>query len=255
MNTTVTTDGAQTTETGTGRRGSTVLLAAGVIVGTALVLWGLDRLARWGAEALLARDIQINTGVTERPDVHLHGLFFLPQVIQGRYDDVEITLHGLRSAPLEIDRVHAELRGVHLTFHDVLTQDVGAVYVERTQEVATLSYADINAYLDSTGRQVRIDGAPAGEVQLTGSVEVLGREFSASALADIEIHDGDLVVTPSQLDTGTVIDQPSRLLLRQRFTFVVPMDPLPFGQALTELHLDEDGMTVDVRGSGVLVRP
>jgi hypothetical protein len=236
-------------------RRSTLLLAASVAVGVLLVLWGADRLARWAAEGLLARNVQLSTGVLERPEVKVHGAFFLPQLIGGRYDRVEIVVDDLRAGPLRIERVEAELNGVHVPFHDLLTQDVDTVYLEQTREVATLTYEDLNTYLEATGRPVRLDGAPDGELQLTGSVEVLGRRLSASARAVVQADDGDLAVLPTQIDTATLLDDASRLLLRQRFTVVVPLDPLPFGQELTDVETGESRVTVVARGSGILLTP
>ena len=240
---------------GRGPRRSTLLLAASVAVGVVLVLWGADRLARWAAETVLARNIQIATGVFDRPEVDVHGTFFLLQVISGRYERVEIVLGDLRAGPLRIEHIRADLTGVHVPFHDVLTQDVDIVHIEQTRQVATLRYDDLNTYLDATGRALRIDGAPDGEVLLTGSVEVLGRRLSASARAVVDAEGGDLAVQPTQVDTRTFLDGTSRLLLRQRFTVVVPMDPLPFGQTLTDVETGGDHVTVDARGSGIVLTP
>ncbi|WP_236832947.1 DUF2993 domain-containing protein [Blastococcus sp. KM273128] len=247
--------------TATGGRGwrwprrSTLLLAASVAVGVLLVLWGTDRLARWAAEGLLARNVQLTTGVLTRPEVEVHGTFFLPQLLGGRYERVDILVEDLRAGPLRIEQVDSELTGVHVPFHDLITQDVDVVYLERTREVATLTYEDLNRYLEATGRPLTLEGRPDGEAVLTGSVEVLGRRLSASARAVIEAEGGDLAVQPTQIDTATFLDEASRLLLRQRFTVVIPMDPLPFGQELSGVGIGADRVTVEAGGSGVVVTP
>jgi len=236
------------------RRG-TVVLAVTVLLGTALLLWGADWAARWGAESLLARSIQSATGVDDRPQVHVHGTFFLPQVVRGRYGDVEITVDDLTTGPLRIRRVHAQLTGVRLSFHDVLTRQVGPVVIEKSREDATLGYGDLNRYLKATGRSIRIGAAPDGQAKLTGTVTVLGHSISASALARFAPKDGDLAVTPTRLDTDTPLDKASQLLLGQRFSFVVPLDPLPFGQQLTGIRPGKDGVGITARGSAVVVQP
>jgi len=236
-------------------RRETVLLAATVLLGTALLLWGADWAARWGAESLLARSIQSATGVDQRPVVTVHGTFFLPQVVRGRYGDVEITVDDLTAGPLQIQRVHARLTGVRLSFHDVLTRQAGPVVVEKSREDATLDYDDLNRYLKATGRPIRIAAGPDGQAKLTGTVTVLGHPVSASALARFAPKDGDLAVTPTQLDTDTPLDRASELLLGQRFGFVVPLDPLPFGQQLTSIRPGKKGVAVTARGSVVVVQP
>jgi hypothetical protein len=236
-------------------RPSTVALVASMLVSAGLLLWGADLLARWGAESLIARHAQAATGVLERPSVDIHGRFFLPQVLSGRYEEVEVTVDDLVSGPLRIERLDAELRGVRLTFHDLLLQKNVPIYVESSRERATLTYEHVNHYLDVTGRQVRIDAAPQGRARLTGTVEVFGREVSASAIAVLEAADGELLVRPSELDTDTDLDAASRLLLRQRFSFVVPMDPLPYGQQLTGIVPSDAGIVVEAEGTDIVANP
>lgn len=242
---------------GRGRRPArgTVAVAASVLLGIVLLLWGSDWAARWGAQSLLARTVQSATGVPDRPTVHLHGTFFLPQVVRGRYDDVEITLHGLTDGPLRIDSVHADLYGVHVPFHDVLVRDVGPVPIDRSAEQAFLTYADLNRYLKATDRPVRLEQAPGGQTELTGTVRILGHSVSASARARLSVDNGALQVSPTQLDTNTALDAASKVLLGRRFSFTVPLDPLPFGQQLTSVQPRGDGVEVTAQGHDVVVRP
>lgn len=234
-------------------RATTVGMGLTFLLGTVLLLWGADLLARWGAENILARNIEEATGVPTRPEVDVHGTFFLPQVVQGRYDDVEITVRDLTSGPLRIAEVHARLSGVHVSFHDVLVQEPDPVWIEESVEEAFLSYEDLNRYLDATGRPVTVAGA-GDEVQLTGTAEVLGEPVSASTLAALSFDDGALVVRPTEVDTDTALDPASSLLLGQRFSFLVPLDPLPFGQQLTGVQATDSGLVVRARGDGVVLR-
>jgi hypothetical protein len=223
------------------------------VVATALLLWGADLLARWGAENLLARNIEEATGVPTRPSVDVSGTFFLPQVVQGRYDDVVITVRDLRSGPLRIEEVRARLAGVHVSFHDVLMQEPDPVWIENSVEEALLTYEDLNRYLDATGRPVTLDAA-GDEVRLTGTAEILGQRVSASTRAQLAVEDGALAVRPTELDTDTPLDPASSLLLGQRFTFVVPLDPLPFGQQLTDVEVTGSGLLARARGDDVVLR-
>lgn len=235
-------------------RAATVGMGLTFLLGTALLLWGADLLARWGAENLLARNIEEATGVPTRPEVDVHGTFFLPQVVQGRYDDVEITVRDLTSGPLRIAEVRARLSGVHVSFHDVLLQEPDPVWIEESVEEAFLGYEDLNRYLDATGRPVTVAGA-GDEVQLTGTAEVLGESVSASTRAALSFDDdGALVVRPTEVDTDTALDPASSLLLGQRFSFLVPLDPLPFGQQLTGVQATGSGLVVRARGADVVLR-
>lgn len=255
-----TTTGDQDATPGGGKSGrrnrlATFALAVTVVLGTALLLWGGDFLARVGAESLLARNIQAATGAAARPQVHVRGLFFLPQVVRGRYDRVDITIEGLESGPLRIDRLDTELTGVHLSFHDVLVQNSVPVPIEETVEHATLTYDDLNHYLKATGRPLTVESAPDGEARLTGTIKILGQTVSASTRAALGAQDGALSVRPTQLDTATPLDRASELLLSQRFRFLVPLDPLPFGQQVSTIQPTAQGIRVIAGGVNVVVRP
>ncbi len=122
--------------------------------------WGADALARLGAEALLARNIQNATGVSEPPVVEVRGFAFVPQVVRGAYNEVDVTTRGITSGPLRIERVDSQLFDVRVPFHDVLVQDIRRVGIGRSVEDVTLRFDDLNAYFDATGRPLQL--APAG---------------------------------------------------------------------------------------------
>lgn len=234
---------------------STVLLAASVVLGTALLLWGADALARWTAERFVARQVEASTGVLQRPSVEVHGTFFLPQMFGGRYERVQISVEDVRSGPLRLERVTADLTGVHVPFADLVRSNPAAIYIERSRERATLTFDDINHYLDVTGRPVSVRGGPGDELVLSGTAEVLGQQVSASSRVVLGVEDGALTVRPTELETGTDLDGASRLLLRQRFSFRVPLDPLPFGQQIVDLVPGQTAVEVEARGTGVVVQP
>jgi LmeA-like phospholipid-binding len=218
--------------------------------------WGADALARMGAEALLARNIQNATGVSEQPIVHVRGFAFVPQVVRGAYDEVQITTRGVSSGPLRIDQVDSQLFDVRVPFHDVLVQDIRRVGVGRSLEDVTLRYADLNAYFRATGRPLQLAPAENGQVHTTGSVDILGRTVSVRATEQLSVADETLRITPRQIDTGvTNLDQASRLLLGQRLSLTVPLGTLPFGHQLTEVTTDADGVRLRAEGAGIVVQP
>jgi len=110
-----------------------LLQVLGLIVVVALLLWGADTLARIRAETLLSRNIQDATGVEVPPEVDVHGIFFLPQVIRGVYSEVHVTTEGVTGGPLRIDRVESQLSDVRVPFHDVLVRDIRRVGIGRSE--------------------------------------------------------------------------------------------------------------------------
>ncbi|TQN41217.1 DUF2993 family protein [Blastococcus colisei] len=234
-------------------RAATVASVAGVVLGVLLLLWGADWLARRAAETLVARTLQEQTGTFDRPSVKVRGPFFLPQVLRGRYAEVDIVMHGVSSGPLRIETVEAELRDVYLSFHDLLYRNTDQLVIAETEAEALLTYEDLNRYLEMTGRPLTVEDAASGELRVTGSVDVLGATLDASADAAIGADDGALVVEPTRIGGVDGLDRVSELLLGQRFTFRVPLDPLPFAQEITDIELVESGVVVDVAGSWIIV--
>ncbi|MCV2490371.1 DUF2993 domain-containing protein [Geodermatophilus sp. YIM 151500] len=230
------------------------VLLVSAVIGVAVLLWGGDRLARDVAERLVAREVQRVTGTFATPQVQVHGASFLLQAVRGRYDRVDVTARGLSSGALRLDRVEATLTGVRVPFRDLLLRDPDVLVVEETVERALLSYPDLNRYLQFTSRPYTVRPAddPA-EVEITGTVQVLGRNYDATVDAGLGAEGGALTVTPSRVDTGSDLDAAAELLLGERFTFLVPLDPLPFGQVVTDVAVEEDGVLVRAAGEDVVV--
>lgn len=237
------------------RQRRTIALALSVVLGTTLLVWGADWLARLGAQSLLSSSIAEYTGSRDSPTVRIRGNFFLPQVIRGRYDHVEVAMDSISDGPLRLESLTADLYGVHLPFHDILVGHSNSVLIDRTHEAALLRWEDLNSYLQFTGRTARIEPTGDGKVLLTATTSVLGSSVSASAEAELSAQDGGIAVQPRRLQTQSPIDSASELLLGQRFTFIVPLDPLPFGQVITEIGVRDDGLLVQAEGVNVVIVP
>ena len=218
--------------------------------------WGADAMARVGAEALLARNIQNATGVSEPPVVDVRGVAFVPQVVRGAYNEVNVTTRGITSGPLRIDRVDSQLFDVRVPFHDVLVQDIRRVGVSRSIEAVTLRYEDLNAYFDVTGRPLRLAPAENGEARLTGVVDVLSQQVQVNATVTLSVANETMRITPRQINTGnTTLNQASRLLLGQRLALTVPLGTLPFGHQLTSAAASPDGIQLRAEGAAIVVQP
>ncbi|TYP89565.1 DUF2993 domain-containing protein [Blastococcus xanthinilyticus] len=236
-----------------GRRGAAI--AAGILLGIVLLLWGADLLARRAAEGLVAQALQEHTGTVEEPAVTVRGAFFLPQVLRGRYDEVEIAMEDVSSGPLRIQSVEARLGDVYLSFHDLLHGNTDRLLIAGTEAEAFLSYDDLNRYLDLSGRPLALDAADPGELQVTGSADLLGRRVEATADVELGADGGALVVEPREFGGVPGLSGVSELLLGERFSFRVPLDPLPFAQRITDVRPVDDGVLVDVAGDWVVLEP
>jgi hypothetical protein len=227
-----------------------------VIGVVAVLLWGADTLARVGAQSLLARNIQDATGVEVLPEVDVHGILFLPQLIRGAYSDVHVTTLGVTSGPLRINRVESGLSDVRVPFHDVLVRDIRRVGVGRSVENFDLTYEDLNAYFAATGRRFELAPGPNGTVRLTGIVDIANQNVPVSADATLSVEDDVLRISPESLDTGSgSLRAASRLLLGKRLRLIVPLGTLPFGHRLTGVRADSEGLHLTAEGTGIVIQP
>jgi hypothetical protein len=229
-----------------------------VIFVTAVFLlgWGTDALARIGAEGLLARNIQNATGVEDPPTVTVRGFAFVPQVVRGAYNEVEVKTRGITSGPLRIERVQSQLFDVRVPFHDVLVQDIRRVGIGRSTEDVTLRFEDLNAYFEATGRPLQLTPTAGDGLLVTGVVDVLNQRVQVRATVSLSVANEALRVTPSQIDTGTTtLNQAGRLLLSQRLALSVPLNTLPFGHQLTSVAVSTDLIHLRAEGRALIVQP
>lgn len=233
-----------------------VILIVTALVAVALLLGAADPLARSAAESLISRELQRLTGTDRLPEVESHGSSFLVQALRGRYDRVDVTVRGLSSGSLRIERLDAELSGVRLPFSELVRRNPSVLAVETASTEALLVYEDLNRYLEFTGRPYTVrPGRDVHEVEITGEVQVLGRDYAVSVDAVLGAESGALTVSPVRLQTGTDLDRPAELLLAQRFTFRVPLDPLPFGQRVTNIAARRGGVVVRTDAGTMILRP
>lgn len=229
-------------------------VALGVIV--CLLAWALDTAARLGAESLLERDIQEATGVAERPEVQLGAGPFLSQVIRGAYAEADVEVSGVRTGPLEIERIQAHLEDIRLPLQDLLLRDIRRVAIGRSDDVVILRFDDLNNYFENTGRALRLTAEDDQQVQLSGSFDVLDQTVPVTASVELTVDGTQLRVTPSDIDTGGVaLSEAGRLLLDQRIALTVPMDSLPLGSQLTGLEISPEELRITATSSEITLRP
>ena len=233
-----------------------LLQTLGLIGVVALLLWGADTMARIGAQTLLSRNIQDATGVEVPPEVDVHGIFFLPQMIRGAYSDVHVITQGVTGGPLRIGRVESQLSGVRVAFHDVLVGDVRRVSIGDSVEDLDLTYEDLNAYFAATGRRLVLAPGRDGAVRITGNLEVANQTVPLSADATLSVEGDALRISPESFHTGSgSFDAASRYLLGKRLHLLVPLGTLPFGHNLTGVRADPEGLHLTATGTDVLLEP
>lgn len=224
-----------------------------LVVLLCLLGWGLDWGGRIAAQSVIARSVQRAEHLSERPSVHLRGTFLLPQVVTGRYSEVDITARGVRRKNLRLASVTARLSGVRVALHDVVTDRISTIFVEHSHETVVLTYRDLDRFIAANGSRITVSAGSSGQLKLTGHTTVLGRTVALSADARVAVVPGYLEITPTQLDTGTSVDDATRLLLGQRVTVAIPLASLPFGQHVTSTRAGATRLTVRAAGRDIVL--
>jgi LmeA-like phospholipid-binding len=230
-----------------------VVATVGLLLLGALVV-AADRGGAWLSARLIADQVQAGEHLTQRPEVRVAGTPFLPQLIRGRYQAFDVRARDLRSGPLPLADVDATVSGVRLPLADIVSGSVSRVAADQVRARVLVRYADLDPLLADRNLKV----SPAGDaLRVTGTARVLGRDLAASALSDVAVRDGQLVVTARKIETGNGLADSalSALASGRRFDFTVPAADLPFGLRLDGVRVQPDGLALTAQGHAVELSP
>jgi hypothetical protein len=208
-----------------------------------------DRVSLNLSQRAVATQLKVSGSLSTKPSVTVHGFPFLTQAFHGRYDDVDVTATDVTAGGGRLSRLDVNLRGVHVPLGDALAGSVSTVPVDRLRATVLLSYDDMAAQL----RDRRLAVSPAGDqVRVTGSVTVLGRTVTASAISSVALSGEDIVVTAKRFEVGNAAaDRAVSAALGNRFDFVIRVGQLPYGLQISSLRVEPAGVvaTADARNT------
>lgn len=216
-------------------------LTVSLLVLLALLLVA-DRVGASLASNAVAAEVQSSTRSSSEPEVDVTGFPFLTQALAGRYDRVEVGATDVPAGDLVLSRLDATLTGVQLPLSDALSGSVDRVPVEAVQARALVGYSELARRAGD--RQLTV--APAGDrVRVTGSVEVLGRTISATAVSRVEVVEGELVVTAEAYEVGSeAADDLLARALGDRLDLRIPVTGLPYGLQVSGVEIEPAGVVV-----------
>lgn len=221
-----------------------------------LVLLGLavaaDRIGLVIAERSVATQLQNSGSLSSRPDVSIAGFPFLTQALAGEYDDVELSAVNVSAGGGRLTQLTASLSGVHVPLSDALSGSVDAVPVDSVRATVLVSYADLGKQLRDRGLTV----SAAGDLlRVTGSVKVLGRTVSASALSSVAVAGTSLRVTAQRYEVGSSPADPVVAgSLGGRLDFVVRIGKLPYGLKIDDVRVTAAGIVATASAKDVVLQ-
>lgn len=229
-----------------------LLVALGALV---VLLAVADQGARRYAENRAGQQLQEAAGSSTTPTVTFAGPVFLTQVLQGRFDEVDVTIDqpSNRGQALGVEQVSVRLTGVSFPRRDALMGRVQTATAQRVTAVGSIPYATFSRSLASVG-PAAVDVTYAydspGRVKAAGSVSTPVGAFSVTAVAGVQIIDGRLRVTPLP-DTLAMVPQALRPTAVDLLTLGIRLPGLPYGLTPSGLTVTPDGVLLQATGSGV----
>lgn len=207
----------------------------------------VDRAGVAVAERVLADELRTSGGLSSRPEVDVRGVPFLTQALGGRYDRIDVVARDVDAGEVAgtqvvVPRLSATLRGARVPLSDALSGAVTEVPVDQVDARVLLPFS----VLQRTSAVGDLAVAPEGDrLRLRGTVEVLGREVSGSALSRLTVEDGAVVVTAESVEVGNdVADDLLGRALDGRFDVRVPLRGLPYGLQVDAVTVQPDGLAV-----------
>jgi hypothetical protein len=206
-----------------------------------LVLVGLDRGGVYLAEYEVGKTIQHSQHLPARPDVDLHGVPFLTQLIAGEFDDVTLDAQGVVVHPLNRD---LRLAQMHVDLHHVsVSRSFDSFHADTADATGVITYADLGAALGGVALSYRGNG------HIQGSRSILGLTASVTAqpaLVGQGLHFNDVQISVPGPLSGQISER-----VHQVFDQDLPLVGLPFGLQVQSLKVDQDGVHLQFHGSDI----
>ncbi|MEU4079659.1 DUF2993 domain-containing protein [Streptomyces venezuelae] len=221
-----------------------ILLIVAVVLGGVLV--GIDRLAVSYAEDEAAGRVKLPSVNSESVEVDIKGFPFLTQVVDKRFDEVDVTVKGV-SAQAGDKRVRVGELTVAL--RDVtVTGDWAGAKAGSATGTALISYADLTAASD---REAVVAYGGNGKVKVTGGVKVMGRTVTRTVLSTVTVVNGDTLRVRADEVPGEGIPGIEDLV-RARTDFDRPIGVIA-GMKVEKVEPRPDGLAISVTGKDVVL--
>jgi hypothetical protein len=187
----------------------------------------------------------------DRPVVQVRDFPFLPRLLAGRLSTVDLAANDARAQGVTLDGVEVHLHGVRVP-RAVLLGGHGEVRVDRADGQVALSQEQVNRLLGDRlqGGTVAID--PRG-VRVEVRREVLGRQVDAVVAGRLVARTGRLAFQPRSIEVGGVRDQALEASLLPRFSFDVPLPPLPVDIEVQRVDTETGQIVLAGRAAGIAV--
>jgi LmeA-like phospholipid-binding len=202
-------------------------------------------------ESRVTTALQRKYDLGARPIVQVRDFPFLPHLLSGRFTTIDLAADNASARGLKVESLELHLRDVTVP-RSVLLGGRGLVRVDRADGRVKLSQAEINRLLAE-----RLQGGSlvlgSDQVRVQVQTEVLGRPLTALVIGRLGVRAGRISFTPQTVQVSGIPDAVLERQLASRFTFDVPMPPLPAGFIVDRLDVEPGAVLLAGHAGGVEV--
>ena len=245
-------------------------VAAVVVLGAAAV--GVDYGAAALTESVVARQMRSQLSLADEPSVRVNNFPFLTQAISGRYKSVDVTADHIVVGPLHDVQVRSQLRDVSAPLSQMLGDGPRTVTVREVEGTVRIGAPDVERLIreagdvpvdklyidgiDADGLEKAVDdGAdpallslePATAVRMGGTVDVLGQEQQVTIIAELQLADGRVQITPRDIrldDADAQLPVALQRTLSRLFTLTLDPGGLPLQVTPTTVRATSGGLEI-----------
>lgn len=244
----------------------------GVLVLVA-VLVAVDFGAAAATEYQVSQTAREELDLVSDPNVRITGFPFLTQAVAGEYDSIEVVATGVPVGQLRDVGVEATLRTVEAPLSQLFSDSTESIQVERVVGRVRVRDSDLGRLIgvpdlriaqpsdEQTEEAIGTseDTSTRTVARLTGSTELVGERSDVTIIAILELVDGQMQVTPTDLYLGAGTDEDARVPKAIRApllaAFSSRIDPgtLPFAVDPTAVEVEAGSLVIEGATRNVLI--
>jgi hypothetical protein len=220
------------------------LLALLIVVAVGLVV--ADRVGVKIAEDRIGQQVAAQYSLPQQPDVTIHGVPFLTQVVGGEYSHITVDIGDWTEQGVTVSGVKVEMTGLNAPLGDVINGDTTNMTADTATASAIIPYDVIKKEAPKEVTSL----APKGDdlaVGLTGAV--MGFKVNGTAVVSVKPTSKGIAITPESVGEGAA--QLPLTLVRQQLTWVVPVRDLPIGARISQIEPTAEGLKVAATAQNV----
>jgi hypothetical protein len=225
-----------------------------VLIFVVAVLLFLDRVSVYVAQNSVASKLTNYAQFDDKPTVRIGGFPFLTQVVQGKYDNVEVKSEAVTVGNVQKARFDVHLRGMSLPLSKAFGGHVDSVPVHQVQGTVELSYADLSRISEVPGLTFSRAG---NSLRVTGSINVpvVGTIGPVSITASTAVVSGGLKIGVQALQiAGSTVAGATLSAVNDILDSAITLPRLPFGLNVTTVSVDDYGLVIHGAGTNVVLR-